>query len=544
MNQVLETALQYQAKNLCVIPINPYTKKPFFGIEEFQKRYSTKEEIQKWWREFPTAMIGIMTGKISDLFVLDLDPGHDPSQIGEFISDSIITPTSITPRKGNHLYFKCPEDERVTIKAPLMKGVDYRCNGGYIIAPPSRNGYGRGYQWLDGLSLIDLAPEPLPQELYNYILKNLHYKSKGKKDGVTSSDISTQAYFQEGRRDEDLFTVANSLVKTKVEEGLVFQTLNIIGENCDPPFPKNEILEKIDSAFKRARKRERNLTEDIERWVSVTNGYFSVTDSDRALLIVTNEEKIARRQVFHRLLEKGIVERFGEKDGVYRRVESQADEIDFMGTEEKILNLQWPFEIERWVKILPKNIIVIAGESNAGKTAFLLNASWLNMGKFKINYFSSEMGAMELRARLQKFEGNLQHWKDNVNFRERSSNFADVVKPNDVNIIDFLEVTEDFFKVGGMIKEIYDKLKKGIAIIALQKNKGRDLGLGAERSIEKARLYLSIESGKIKIVKGKNWANPEINPNGMMWSFKLVQGSKFIVVDKPETRSWHDKEDR
>jgi hypothetical protein len=156
------------------------------------------------------------------------------------------------------------------------------------------------------------------------------------------------------------------------------------------------------------------------------------------------------------------------------------------------------------------------------------------MGKFKINYFSSEMGAMELRARLQKFEGNLQHWKDNVNFRERSSNFADVVKPNDVNIIDFLEVTEDFFKVGGMIKEIYDKLKKGIAIIALQKNKGRDLGLGAERSIEKARLYLSIEHGKIKIIKGKNWANPEVNPNGMQWSFKLVQGSKFIVMDEPE----------
>jgi len=47
------------------------------------------------------------------------------------------------------------------------------------------------------------------------------------------------------------------------------------------------------------------------------------------------------------------------------------------------------------------------------------------------------------------------------------------------------------------------------------------------RSIEKARLYLSISDGNLKIVKGKNWAT-EHNPNGMEWKFKLLQGSKFI----------------
>lgn len=527
---ILEMALKYADKGYCVVPINPYAKKPFFAIEEFQTRYSTKEEIQKWWKEFPSSMIGIMTGFISKLFVLDLDPKHDPEKISELIPDTVITPIAKTPRQGKHLYFKDPGNKDITIKTALMPDVDYRCNGGYIISPPSRNGYGRGYQWLDGLSLFDIDPADVPEALYNYILKNLHYrgvrKKKDEKDGVTNSDIFLE-YFNEGRRDEDIFTVANSLVKTKAEEGLIFQTINIIGENCKPPFPKEEILEKIESAFKRARKKERNLTEDIERWVSVTNGYFSVTDSDKALFIVTNEEKTARRQIFHRFLEKGIIERFGQKDGVYRRVDSESTEIDFLGVDEKVIDIQWPFDIERWVKILPKNIVVIAGEANAGKTAFLLNVCFMNMGKFKINYFSSEMGAMELRARLEKFEGNLTHWKENINFRERSSNFADVIKPNDVNIIDFLEITDEFYKVGGMIKEIYDKLKKGIAIIALQKNKGTDMGLGGARSIEKARLYLSIEHGKIKLIKGKNWAT-EHNPNGMEWKFKLLQGSKFI----------------
>ena len=54
---------------------------------------------------------------------------------------------------------------------------------------------------------------------------------------------------------------------------------------------------------------------------------------------------------------------------------------------------------------MPKNIIVVAGTPNAGKTAFLLNVVQMNMsGKMPIHYFSSEMGSMEFKGRLQKFD--------------------------------------------------------------------------------------------------------------------------------------------
>ena len=69
--------------------------------------------------------------------------------------------------------------------------------------------------------------------------------------------------------------------------------------------------------------------------------------------------------------------------------------------------------------------------------------------------------------------------------------------------------------------------------------------------LEKPRLYLNIEYGKLEIIKAKNWANVEINPNGLSREFKIVQGAKFIMVDewkskvskKPETKLWHEKED-
>jgi hypothetical protein len=153
----------------------------------------------------------------------------------------------------------------------------------------------------------------------------------------------------------------------------------------------------------------------------------------------------------------------------------------------------------------------------------------MNMGRdHEVVYFSSEMGATELQARLKKFNIPMHEWKK-VIWKERASDFAAMIRPNAINIIDFMEVHEDFFKVGLFIKQIFDKLDKGIAFIALQKNKGRDEGLGGMRSLEKARLYLSMEPGRIKIVKGKNWKSDIINPNGLSRKYKLGGGCNFVV---------------
>jgi hypothetical protein len=172
-------------------------------------------------------------------------------------------------------------------------------------------------------------------------------------------------------------------------------------------------------------------------------------------------------------------------------------------------------------------VVIVAGEANAGKTALLLNVVRKNMHLHKIEYFSSEMRAEEFHLRLVKFDDvKMSDWRFSP--RERSTKFADVIVPDSLNIIDYLEVTKDFYEVGGDIKDIFDRLGKGIAIIALQKKKGSDIGRGGDFTLEKPRLYMSMQPGEIKIVKGKNWANPHLNPNNMTWKFKLVQGCKFI----------------
>jgi hypothetical protein len=70
--------------------------------------------------------------------------------------------------------------------------------------------------------------------------------------------------------------------------------------------------------------------------------------------------------------------------------------------------------------------------------------------------------------------------------------------------------------------------------VTLQKNKGRDTGVGGDRSLEKPRLYLSLEKGKAKIIVGKNWSSDYVNPVGLELDYKLVQGCKFIIE-----KDWH-----
>jgi hypothetical protein len=63
---------------------------------------------------------------------------------------------------------------------------------------------------------------------------------------------------------------------------------------------------------------------------------------------------------------------------------------------------------------------------------------------------------------------------------------------------------------------------------------GADHGLGGARSIEKARLNLSLEPGKCIIRKAKIFKQKDRNPNGLSLEFKIAGGARFI----PDAAGW------
>lgn len=299
----------------------------------------------------------------------------------------------------------------------------------------------------------------------------------------------------------------------------------------------NNLPGKIEAAISqlavirdKAANKSKSVSDRVRDWVNATSGDFHATECVRDLGAATERDKQTIRRVLQRLESDNFIVRCGKKNGCYRLIEKDAPLIDFINVN---LNdpypMKWPFGIETVVDLYPGNVVVVAGEANAGKTALLLNVVRRNMHQHKIEYFSSEMGPEEFHLRLAKFDDlKMSDWRFSP--RQRSTKFADVIVPDSLNIIDYLEITKDFYEVGGEIKDIFDRLGKGIAIIALQKKKGSDIGRGGDFTLEKPRLYMSMQPGELKIVKGKNWANPQINPNNMTWKFKLVQGCKFLEM--------------
>ncbi|HNQ64719.1 MAG TPA: bifunctional DNA primase/polymerase [Smithella sp.] len=533
--KTMQAALNYAGKNnYSIIPLQR-NKKPYFQWTDFQHRKASSDEIKAWWSKWPNAMIGIVTGQISGLFVVDCDTQKGFDTVQELLPDSLEIPTARTPRGGWHLYFQYPTDSGLTVQAAIMPGVDIRGEGGYIIAAPSMNGNGKGYEWLDGLSLAEITPPPLPNALlsaFNNIINNSIYR------GEVKTEVSASKMFENGRRDNDLFHVSNCLVKGGMPKEEIEQVLEKLifswGENPDSKW----IQAKIESAFQRANKRERNLAKEVLDFISVTNGYFSVTDCYTVLQVVTKEDKTAVRVALSRLKDKDkVIEKHGNKDGVYRRIENEIEEVNFLNAPTDEFSISLPLGIDSYCKLYPGNIVVVAGSKSSGKTAFLLNIVKENMKRYEVVYLNSEMGDTEFRKRLELFEDvKLQDWK----FRayHRMANFADLITPEKkIFIVDFLEVTTDFWKVAQYIQEIHRKLKEGICIIALQKSEGKDNGRGGDFSKEKARLYIALDylpeqkTNRLKIVDAKAWQT-EINPRGMFREYKLIHGSKFVKESK------------
>jgi hypothetical protein len=176
---VLEEALYYESLGFSVLPLQD-NKRPFFKWEEFQKRRATPEEIKKWWKDYPRAMVGIVTGAISGVVVVDIDKQESKDAVKALIPQELFNPLALpicrTPRGGWHIYFKHP-GQTIGNTVNLLPGVDFRGDGGYVVAPPSITGAGGAYSWLADLSIMRVTPPELPDTLKKSLLHNIYILS-------------------------------------------------------------------------------------------------------------------------------------------------------------------------------------------------------------------------------------------------------------------------------------------------------------------------------------------------------------------------------
>lgn len=164
--------------------------------------------IRRWWTEWPDANIGIATG--NGLIVVDFDIDHDKGKYGdetlallqeehEELPETIM---ALTGGGGIHFFFRCTADD-LTINQDILPGLDFRGNGGYVVAAPSLHASGRSYEWEGAHDPEDTELAELPVWLYDIL--------KAGRGGKRNKRFEAPDSVEEGGRNGTMFRMAASL---------------------------------------------------------------------------------------------------------------------------------------------------------------------------------------------------------------------------------------------------------------------------------------------------------------------------------------------
>jgi hypothetical protein len=145
-NDTASIAATYVARGWAVVPVRAGAKLPI-ETDWPNKGRRTAAEVQAAWTLYPDANVGIVTGLVSGLWVLDIDPGNGGMQAlaGLVAAYGQLPETYVvrTPSGGLHYYFLLPADfeprnaQHGRRAGRLPVGIDVRGRGGQVVAPPS-----------------------------------------------------------------------------------------------------------------------------------------------------------------------------------------------------------------------------------------------------------------------------------------------------------------------------------------------------------------------------------------------------------------------
>lgn len=145
-----QAALDYLRRGWSVIPVVERGKRPAIAWKAYQSRCVSEETLHDWFRRSADYNVAIVTGALSGLVVLDVDPRHggDASLRALEQEHGDLPPSieSVTGGGGRHVYFAHPGGT-IHNRVNIEPGIDLRGDGGCIVAPPSIHPSGKRYRW-------------------------------------------------------------------------------------------------------------------------------------------------------------------------------------------------------------------------------------------------------------------------------------------------------------------------------------------------------------------------------------------------------------
>lgn len=209
-------------------------------------------QITKWFENKPFN-IGLVTGKSSGIWVLDVDNDKGgETTLDELIEQHGMLTETLRVKTGNgiHYYFKYPDESEISNSAKkLGEGLDVRGGGGYVVAPGSTHHTGVVYEWIDNPDVTTVKKAP------RWLLQKIIAKQKEKFTAPKLNDQQFDRTFYEileGKRGQTLFSTFSCHLRDKniSKEIVKYICFAVNACYCKPPLEDEKILSIVDSAFK------------------------------------------------------------------------------------------------------------------------------------------------------------------------------------------------------------------------------------------------------------------------------------------------------
>jgi hypothetical protein len=237
-NRITEVAQHYLKLGLNIIPVGD-NKTPLVPWKEYQNRMATPEEVQTWFSRWPDANIGIVTGKVSGIVVVDLD---SPEAVQWAREKGLFENTPVVQtKKGLHVYYAYPGYEIRNSVNVAGRRIDIRADGGYVVAPPSQVN-GHIYTWLQEFDRSKLVPFP----------QILHENVFGSSEPLTGIKKLRDLYpgVPAGERNSSLARLTGSWLADGLTYEECLEMALLWNQRNNPPMDEEEVKRTVKSIYR------------------------------------------------------------------------------------------------------------------------------------------------------------------------------------------------------------------------------------------------------------------------------------------------------
>jgi hypothetical protein len=246
LSELGEAAVLAAERGLAVFPCLPREKVPATR-NGFKDAKRDVDAIRAFWTRMPDANVGMPTGAGNGLLVVDIDgdDGWDSwHQLQDFHGEVPDTLSVVTPRGGQHFYFRHPGREVSNTAGFPGPGIDIRGDGGYVLIPPSVGPGGRRYEKDESVAPIDTPPWLIKVLLDGQLRRDAAMKSR-----------DWAAFIRDGAKKGQRDTAMTSFVGHLFQQGLAFSEIralaSVMNLNIAPPLAEKDLDRIVKSIGKK-----------------------------------------------------------------------------------------------------------------------------------------------------------------------------------------------------------------------------------------------------------------------------------------------------